>query len=82
MVPAGAEVWIEGAKMSQRGPARIFVSPPLEPGKNFSYEIVARWNDNGQPVERRQEVPVRANQWSVANFMGATASDDETPPVP
>lgn len=43
-----AEVWIEKTAMTQRGADRSFESPPLEAGKTYKYEIVARWKENGQ----------------------------------
>jgi uncharacterized protein (TIGR03000 family) len=42
-VPADAEVWIDGAKTTQMGANRRFASPPLTPGKNYTYEVTATW---------------------------------------
>ena len=42
-VPANAEVWVEGDKTSQTGAVRHFVSPTLQTGKTFTYDIRARW---------------------------------------
>jgi uncharacterized protein (TIGR03000 family) len=61
-VPAGAEIWIEGAKTLQKGVVRQFISPPLEPDRQFTYEIKAKWLDNGQERTQTRNVNVRAGQ--------------------
>src|SRR5216684_3721809 len=37
-VPANAEVWLDGHKTQQAGAARSFITPPIQPGKSFSYD--------------------------------------------
>jgi uncharacterized protein (TIGR03000 family) len=59
-VPAGAEIWFNGAKTRQTGERRLFVSPPLEPGERYSYEVKARWTEGGKTVERSLRVPIIA----------------------
>jgi uncharacterized protein (TIGR03000 family) len=56
-----AEVWVEGKLTNQRGTLREFVSPPLNPDKSYTYDVRARWTENGKDVERTRTVPVRAN---------------------
>jgi uncharacterized protein (TIGR03000 family) len=63
-VPAGADLWFEGVKMPQTGAVREFVSPTLTPGKGYSYEVRARWTEEGRVVDRTRKVRVRANQWA------------------
>jgi uncharacterized protein (TIGR03000 family) len=68
-VPAKAEIWFEGEKTSQTGEMRNFLSPPLERGKTYTYDVKARWTDDaGKVVERTQEVKVRAGGRSTADF--------------
>ena len=55
-VPADAEVWFDGAKTAQAGPYREFVSPPLRPGRSYSYDVRARWKDGGREVDRTRRV--------------------------
>jgi uncharacterized protein (TIGR03000 family) len=38
-----ATLTVEGKATRQRGERRTFVSPPLEPGKKYSYTFVAEW---------------------------------------
>jgi uncharacterized protein (TIGR03000 family) len=69
-VPANAKVWFNGKETSQTGPNRHFVTPPLEPGKTFSYEVKASWTgSDGQPVTRTRDVQVQANQPTMVNLM-------------
>src|SRR5689334_3204910 len=55
-VPADAEVWFDGAKTAQGGSYREFVSPPLRPGHQYSYDIRVRWMDGGREVDRTRRV--------------------------
>jgi uncharacterized protein (TIGR03000 family) len=80
-LPANAEVWFEGVKTSQTGPVRDFVSPPLDSGKSFDYQIRVRWTENGQPVEQQRTVTVRANGWTVVDCT-SPAPGQEMLPVP
>lgn len=60
-VPANARLWFQGEERRQRGPRRFFESPPLEPSKEYAYQVNAEWNDkNGKKVERQQTIDVRA----------------------
>src|SRR5262249_61399111 len=64
VVPPNAQVFFDGEKTSQRGQFRRFVTPALEQGQNYTYEIRAVWDDNGNKVERTRKVQVRAGQQS------------------
>lgn len=59
-VPANAEVWFDGAKTTSTGEYRLFRSLPLTPGRRYTYEVRARWYENGREVTQTQKVPVRA----------------------
>jgi uncharacterized protein (TIGR03000 family) len=60
LVPAGAEVFFDGYRTIQKGTERVYTSPPLQAGREFTYEIQARWDEGGKPVERTRRVPVTA----------------------
>jgi uncharacterized protein (TIGR03000 family) len=53
-----AQILIDGAPTRIRGMLRQFVSPPLEPGKVYSYELTAKYFENGEERTRtiKQEV--------------------------
>jgi uncharacterized protein (TIGR03000 family) len=72
-VPAGARVWIDGQETTQTGTDRTFESPPLTPGKEFTYNVTAKWCcPDGKEVVRTRQVDVQAN---------ATVDLDLTRPV-
>jgi len=60
-VAPNAELWIGDTKMTTTGSERQYVSPPLTPGRQYAYDIRARWtNGNGQVVDQTRHVPVQA----------------------
>jgi uncharacterized protein (TIGR03000 family) len=59
-VPADAVVWFDRTRMTSTGSAREYQSPALTPGKRYTYEVRARWNDNGHEVTQTQKVAVTA----------------------
>jgi uncharacterized protein (TIGR03000 family) len=61
-VPPGAVLWFDGAQTRQTGPVRIFTTPPLPPGGVYHYSVKLRWNANGVPLERSQQVAVTPGQ--------------------
>jgi uncharacterized protein (TIGR03000 family) len=63
-----AHVWFEGSPTEQTGSDRLYISPPIDPGKNYSYTIKATWMENGKEVTKEQNLPVRANQQAMASF--------------
>jgi len=67
-LPADAVLWFDDDATQQTGPDRSFVTPPLQPGAVYSYNLRARWTQDGQPVERSLKVDVRANETAVADF--------------
>lgn len=74
----GAKVWIQHAAMASTGTEREFVSPPLEAGKEYEYELIARWNDTGgrERAETRQ-VRLVAGQSARVSFGEAAGADPE-----
>ncbi|HLJ94383.1 MAG TPA: TIGR03000 domain-containing protein [Gemmataceae bacterium] len=61
-VPADAQVWIDGTKTQQKGTVRQFISPPIEPGRQYSYKIEAKWMDKGNERTRTQTLAVRPGE--------------------
>jgi uncharacterized protein (TIGR03000 family) len=92
-VPPEAQVWFGDHKTEQGGMFRQFVSPPLEPGQPYTYDIRVQWNANGEPVTRERTLRVQAGDQMNLDFrrpQGGTASSDfpsertreRTPPSP
>lgn len=67
-VPADAEIWFMGTKMTATGSVREYQSPPLTPGSLYSYEVRARWNENGHEVTQTQRVEVTAGEHVNVHF--------------
>lgn len=57
-----AEVWLNGVRTKQTGSVQRYQTPPMTPGEKYSYEVKARWTENGQSVERTRTIVVRANE--------------------
>ena len=73
-VPPDAEIWFDDAKTTQTGPLRRFVSPPLAPGHDYTYEVRVRWRENGNEIAQSRRITVRAGeQVSIAFPVAATA---------
>ncbi len=74
-VPADAEVWLEGRRMSQGGEVRKFLSPPLAPQQHYVYKIRARWKQGTGRLEQLREVRVVRGENILVTFplSGATA---------
>jgi uncharacterized protein (TIGR03000 family) len=67
-LPADAVLTIEGGATRQTGGERLFVSPPLAPGKRYSYTVKAEWKEDGKTRSEVQEVVVAAGQQSLVVF--------------
>jgi uncharacterized protein (TIGR03000 family) len=67
-VAGEAEVWLEGQKMRSTGPIRRFRSPPLNPAKDYLYEVRVRWPNENKPLEEVQMVSIRAGASVVVDF--------------
>ncbi len=76
-VPADAEVWFDGDKTRQTGTLRHYYTPPLTPGKQFSYQVLARWTEDGKTVERKQRVEVRAGETVRVDLIPPPRGQDE-----
>jgi uncharacterized protein (TIGR03000 family) len=69
IVPSDARVWFGDAATRQTGLVRDFESPELAPGRDYSYDVEARWVEDGRVVTRTRRVDVRANSSVTVDFM-------------
>jgi uncharacterized protein (TIGR03000 family) len=67
-VPAGARVSFDGTPTSSMGSVREFTSPPLTPNSRYTYQVQARWDENGREVTQTQQVEVRAGGHTDVSF--------------
>jgi uncharacterized protein (TIGR03000 family) len=59
-LPAEADLYFNGTLTNETGPFRTFVSPAVAVGRDYVYDIRARWVENGRPVTWRHDYTVRA----------------------
>jgi len=86
LVPEGSEVWINGTRTTRAGTTREFVSPPLVPGKVYTFRITVRHPDaSGKLVDDRRDFRIRANDWFSIDFTRPAPPERPAPapaPVP
>jgi len=70
MPTADAKLWVDGQPTTTTGEDREFASPALTPGRTYSYQLKARWTENGKEVERTSTVQIRPNETSSVSFGG------------
>jgi uncharacterized protein (TIGR03000 family) len=81
-VPAEAQVWIGGNATAQRGSERLFQSPPLRDGVLLTYEVRARWQQDGKAVDRTRIVVVHPGDRITVDFQAPDAEGADTLPRP
>jgi uncharacterized protein (TIGR03000 family) len=79
-LPADAQLLVDGTRTKQRGPERLFESPPLPQGRRFFYILKATWKENGKEVNREERARVRAGQETVIDFLQPTTKEENTVP--
>jgi uncharacterized protein (TIGR03000 family) len=73
-LPADAQLTVEGQPTQQTSARRLFVSPPLTPGKTYYYTLRAEVVRNGQKLTTTREVAVRAGQQTEVTLDLSTAA--------
>jgi uncharacterized protein (TIGR03000 family) len=68
IVPPDAQIWFDGTPTTQTGSVRSFDSPPLTPGRRFTYEIRAQWREDGRDVTQTRRVAVHAGDAVTVDF--------------
>jgi uncharacterized protein (TIGR03000 family) len=76
VVPAGAQLFVDGKRMTQTGKERRFTSPELPQGKEYHYNLLARWQENGSVVERTRTVTISAGARLRVSFLEEPKEDD------
>jgi uncharacterized protein (TIGR03000 family) len=66
--PANAEILFDGKKTDSTGGVREYETPPLKPGKQYTYDVTARWEENGQLITQSQRVIVSAGSKTIVTF--------------
>jgi uncharacterized protein (TIGR03000 family) len=68
-----ATVLFDGVKSSSVGTTRYYVTPDLEGGKKYGYDVSATFTRNGQPVTEDRHIAVAAGETTVVDFNRAMA---------
>lgn len=80
--PPDAKIWFDGEPTTSTGPRRQFDSPPLQPGRQYNYEVRATWNEGDREMSQTKSVPVTAGSRVEVRFpdpaqSGAGKADDK-----
>jgi uncharacterized protein (TIGR03000 family) len=79
-VPPDALVWVDGARTRSAGLNRVFVTPPLEPGYNYVYDLRVSWREGGRVREMVRHVSFRAGDRLVFNVAQPNEAEPAPPP--
>lgn len=63
-----AELWVNQTRTQSSGAHRTFETPELADGKEFRYELVAKWQLNGEPISATRGVVVSGGKSVVVDF--------------
>jgi uncharacterized protein (TIGR03000 family) len=78
-VPAHATLFFDGTEMHEQGSRRVFQTPPLQPNATgYSYELTARWSENGKEHVDKRQVRVTPGGSTTVNFL---SGHDHQPPA-
>ncbi len=70
-VPLDAEIWLDGRKMRSLGPIRHYRTPPLDPTREYAYEVRAHWLLDNKPIEDIRHIAIRAGATVLIDFTHA-----------
>ncbi len=79
-VPADAKLFADGALIPGTGPVRVFVTPPLDLGKDYFYELAIEVERGGKPVRNTVKATLQAGKTARVNIPEPTP-DKPTPPM-
>jgi uncharacterized protein (TIGR03000 family) len=68
ITPPNAHVWVQGMEMAKTGTMHHFMSPPLQEGPAYQYEVRAEWRQAGQDIARTRRVLVRPGGQFTVDF--------------
>ncbi len=81
-----AQLEIQGIPQKVLNPpkdVRLFISPELEPGKNYTYDVKVTWTKDGKQLTRERSVRVTAGQTSELDLRQENdKTSDLSPPKP
>jgi uncharacterized protein (TIGR03000 family) len=57
-VPSDAKIWFDGSQTNQTGTIRSFVSPPVDVGPEYAYQIQVQWKQDGKDIAQTRQINV------------------------
>ena len=75
-----ADIWFQNYQTKQRGTERFYESGSLEPNQAYTFEVRARWMQNGQQMDQTRQVQARAGQNVTVDFTAAATEQIPTRP--
>lgn len=81
VLPADAQLYVDGQLTNQQGSERTFTTPPLEPGQLYYYDVVAEFKVAGQTLTERKRVIVQAGADITETFSQLLAAT-QRPTIP
>lgn len=70
--PSDAKIWLQGQETTSTGSDRVFTSPPLKAGQEYTYTVKAQWKVNDKTVEQNQTVSVKAGERTGLLFLSGS----------
>jgi len=67
-LPSDAKLYFDGTPTRQTGTTRTFYTPPLAPGANYTYDLKAEVDRDGELLSQTQRVSVRPGQTTRVDF--------------
>jgi uncharacterized protein (TIGR03000 family) len=67
-MPPGARLAVNDQDIAARTTNPMFITPPLEPGKDYSYDFKVTATQDGKPVTRTKRVTVRPGELVRLNY--------------
>jgi uncharacterized protein (TIGR03000 family) len=68
LIPGDARLAVDDSETKATGGERKFVTPPLAPGRTFSYTLTAVWQDGGRRIKRMAIATVQAGEETVVDL--------------
>src|SRR5205807_2780639 len=68
LVPPVAQLTVDDRPTGATGGERVFVTPPLTPGRTYTYQLTASWLEGSYRMVRMAEVKVQAGQETVVDL--------------
>jgi uncharacterized protein (TIGR03000 family) len=81
-VPAEAKILVNGRETKATGTTRRYVSRGLQPGYNYTYEIKAELERDGQTLTESKSITVAAGEMANVDFVFEPAQKDPVAQVP